>query len=61
MSSKYVLIALTTCRYLLAGKDVPVTGRDKSKLPYFLDNLHTDGGRVVGLTGRPPFTPQKEF
>jgi hypothetical protein len=23
--------------------------------------LHTDGGRVVGLTGRPPFTPQKEF
>jgi hypothetical protein len=48
MSSKYVLI-------------VPVTGRDKSKLPHFLDNLYTDGGKAVGLTGRPSFTPQKEF
>jgi hypothetical protein len=28
-------------------------------LPHFLDNRLTDGGKVVILTRRPPFTPQK--
>jgi hypothetical protein len=30
-----------------------------SRLPHFLDNWLTDGGEVVRLTGRPPFTPKK--
>jgi hypothetical protein len=28
--------------------------------PHFLDNLVTGGGEVVGLTHRPPFTPQED-
>jgi hypothetical protein len=28
-------------------------------LPHFLDNRFTDGGEVIGLTLRPPFTPRK--
>jgi hypothetical protein len=27
--------------------------------PHFLDNRLTDGGEVVNLTPRPPFTPRK--
>jgi hypothetical protein len=44
-------------------KVVPVTGRggplgcDKLKLPYFLDNRFTDGGKVVSLALRPHFYP----
>jgi hypothetical protein len=30
-----------------------------SILPRFLDNRLTDGGEVVSLTRRPPFTPRK--
>jgi hypothetical protein len=30
-----------------------------SRLPHFLDNQLTDGGEVVSLTRRPPFTPRK--
>jgi hypothetical protein len=30
-----------------------------SRLPYFLDSRLTDGGEVVSLTRRPPFTPRK--
>jgi hypothetical protein len=47
------------------GKAIPVTGREgpsgceKSRLPHFLDNRLTDGGEVVSLTRRPPFTPRK--
>jgi hypothetical protein len=33
---------------------------DRSTLPYFLDDRHTDGGKVVSLTRRPPFTPQED-
>jgi hypothetical protein len=45
------------------GKAIPVTGRggpygcETWRLPHFLDNRLTDGGRVVSLTHRPPFTP----
>jgi hypothetical protein len=31
-----------------------------STLPHFLDNRLTDGGEVVSLTSRPPFTPQED-
>jgi hypothetical protein len=40
------------------GKAIPVTGREgpycceKSRLPHFLDNRLTDGGKVVSLTRR---------
>jgi hypothetical protein len=27
--------------------------------PYFMDNWLTDGGEIVSLTRRPPFTPRK--
>jgi hypothetical protein len=45
---------------------VPVTGRggpwgcETSSLPHFLDNRLTDGGEVVSLTRRPPFTSQED-
>jgi hypothetical protein len=31
-----------------------------SNLQHFLDNRLTDGGEVVSLTRRPPFTPQED-
>jgi hypothetical protein len=34
-------------------------GRETSRLPHFLDNQLTDGGEVVSLIRRPPFTPRK--
>jgi hypothetical protein len=48
------------------GKAIPVTGRgdplvcETSRLLHFLDNRLTDGGEVVSLTCRPPFTPQED-
>jgi hypothetical protein len=48
------------------GNAIPVTGRggpygcERSRLPYLLDNRLTDGGKVVGLTRRAPFTPQED-
>jgi hypothetical protein len=50
----------------MKGKANPVTGRggqygcETSRLPYFLDNRLIDGGKVVSLTRRPPFTPQED-
>jgi hypothetical protein len=50
----------------LLGKTIPVTGHGRPqgfetpKLRYFLDNQLTDGGEVVSLTLRPPFTPQQD-
>jgi hypothetical protein len=47
------------------GKAIPATGRgglqsfETSRLPHFLDNRLTDGGEVVSLTRRRPFTPRK--
>jgi hypothetical protein len=32
-----------------------------SRLSHFLDSQLTDGGEVVSLTRRPPFTPQEDF
>jgi hypothetical protein len=48
------------------GKAIPVTGRGgpqgcmTSRLPHFLHNRLTDGGEVVSLTRRPPFTRQED-
>jgi hypothetical protein len=45
---------------------MPVLGRggpwgfETSRLPHFLDNRLTDGGEVVSLTSRKPFTPQED-
>jgi hypothetical protein len=48
------------------GKALPVRGRggplgcETLMVPHHLDNRLTDGGKVVGLTRRPPFTPQED-
>jgi hypothetical protein len=48
------------------GKAIPLTGRkgppgcETSRFPHFLDNRPTDGGKVVSLMRRPPFTPQED-
>jgi hypothetical protein len=34
-------------------------GCEASRLTHFLDNPLTDGGEVVSLTRRPPFTPKE--
>jgi hypothetical protein len=47
------------------GKAIPVTDRggpqgcETSRFSHFLDNRLTDGGKVVSLQRRPPFTPRK--
>jgi hypothetical protein len=47
-------------------KAIPITGRggplgcETSRLPHFLDNRLTDGGEVVSLMRRTPFTPQED-
>jgi hypothetical protein len=42
-------------------KTIPVTGREgrEGGFQYFLDNRLTDGGEVISLMRRPPFTPRK--
>jgi hypothetical protein len=35
-------------------------GCETSRLPHFLDNRLVDGGEVVSLTRRPPFSPQED-
>jgi hypothetical protein len=46
-------------------KAIPVTGRggpqgcETSRLPHSLDNRLRDGGDIVSLTPRTPFTPQE--
>jgi hypothetical protein len=48
------------------GKGIPVTGREgplgceRSRLPDLLYSHLIDGGKVVSLTRRPPFTPQED-
>jgi hypothetical protein len=46
---------------------IPVTGHggpsgcETLRVPHYLDNRLTDGGKVVSLTRRPLFTPQEDF
>jgi hypothetical protein len=48
------------------GKAIPVTGRggpwgcERSRLPHYVGNRPRDGGKVVSLARRPPFTPQED-
>jgi hypothetical protein len=44
--------------FLVTGCGCP-WGCETSRLPHFLDNRPTDGGEVVSLTRRPPFTSRK--
>jgi hypothetical protein len=52
---------------LITSKAIPVTGRggpygcETSRLPQFLENRLTDGGEVVSLLHRPPFTHRKNL
>jgi hypothetical protein len=43
---------------LLTGREGPL-GCETSRFPHFLDNRLINGGEVVSLTRRPPFTPRK--
>jgi hypothetical protein len=58
------ICATYTLIYIYRGKAIPVTGSagpwgcETSRLPHFLDNRLTDGGKVVSLTRRPPLTPK---
>jgi hypothetical protein len=55
-----------SCIIIKKGKAILVTGLrgpegcETSRLPHFLDNRLTDGGKIVRLTPRPPFTPQED-
>jgi hypothetical protein len=57
------LMVLTRFR----GKTIPVTGcgnrqrRETSRLPHFLFNRPTDGGKFVSLKRRAPFTLKKNL
>jgi hypothetical protein len=48
------------------GKAIPVTGHggpygcETLRVPHYLDNRLTDGGEVVSLMRRPPFTPHED-
>jgi hypothetical protein len=50
-----------------SGKATLVTGREgpygfeTSRVPQFVDNRFTDGGKVFSLMRRPPFTPPGIF
>jgi hypothetical protein len=68
LSSVLLLLLLLLLLYYSKGnkcKVIPVTGRESpwgcetSKLPHFLDSRVTDGGKLVSLMRRPPFTPRK--
>jgi hypothetical protein len=45
-------------RIFVTGRGGP-QGCEMSRLPHFLDNRLTDGGEVVSLQRRPPYTPEK--
>jgi hypothetical protein len=52
---------------LLKRKAIPVTGHggpqgcETLRVPHYLDNRLTDGGKALSLTRRPPFTPPGRF
>jgi hypothetical protein len=53
-------------QWVKKGKAISVTGRgdaevcETSRLPHFLDDRLTNGGEVVSLMSRLPFTPQED-
>jgi hypothetical protein len=62
---RYCSSSVTIYIYRLEKTSILVTGCggpwdcETSRLSHFLDNRFTDGGKVVSLTRRPPFTPIK--
>jgi hypothetical protein len=52
---------ISTGLYHLLPKLRLISVTETSRLPHFLDNRLTDGGEVVSLTRRPPFTPRGRF
>jgi hypothetical protein len=66
--SFYLSCTLITTNVIGVGsKAISVTGRggpwccETSRLQHLLDSRLTDGGEIVSLTRRPPFTPQEDF
>jgi hypothetical protein len=61
---QYLTVLFQMCT-VKKGKAIPVTsnegpkGCEMLKLPHFLDDRPMDGGEVVSLTHRLPFTPRK--
>jgi hypothetical protein len=59
----FYCVTVSSCK--CKGKAIPVTGREgpwgceRLRLAHFLDNPHTDGGEVVSIMRRPPFTRRK--
>jgi hypothetical protein len=51
--------------YIYRERAIAITGRgspqvcETSRLPHFLDNRLTHGGKIVSLTRWPPFNPQE--
>jgi hypothetical protein len=49
---------------MVKGKAIPIPGHggpygcETLRVPQYLDNRLTDGGKVVSFTRRPPFTHQ---
>jgi hypothetical protein len=59
-----VYIGDTGLRRKVKVKAIPVRGLEGCemlRIPHCLDNRLIDGGKVVSLTLRPHFTPQKHF
>jgi hypothetical protein len=60
-----IVTKLSSMNSVKIKKTILVTGRggpygcETSRLSQFLDNRITDGGKVISLTRRPPFTPRK--
>jgi hypothetical protein len=58
----YCIWRVNTAHHRVKGKAIPVTGRGgpqgckTSGIPHFLENRPTDGGEVVSLMHRSPFT-----
>jgi hypothetical protein len=62
---QYQLLKHDSVRCKEKDETIPITGRggpqgvETSRLPHFLGNQLTDGGKVVSFTHRLAFTPRK--
>jgi hypothetical protein len=60
-------MALNRILVYIEAKAIPITGLgglqvcEMLRIPHCLDSRLTDGGKVVSLTHRPCFTPQKHY
>jgi hypothetical protein len=51
-----MLVSVVKMVILVTDREGP-EGCETFRVPHYLDNRLTDGGKVVSLTRRPPFTP----